>query len=157
MNSRRVDRARFQFLYIRRNPHYYMPSEKSRSSKDKKSRSSKDKKSRSSKDKSDTGRGEQPQVFYGEERTVHEQIIERRMGEEPPMRERKTHEEIIERRLGEEPPSVDAYSRALEQWKKMPGSVVRPPTDVRPPATKAQKSQDARSASQPISADASES
>jgi hypothetical protein len=57
--------------------------------------------------------------------------------------------------MGEEPPNVDAYSRALEQWKKLPGSVVRPSTDVRPPATKSIKSQDARSASRPVTADAS--
>jgi hypothetical protein len=113
-----------------------MSSEKSRSSKNKKPRSSKNKKPRSSKNKSDTARGKQPQVLYGEERKVHEEIIERRMGEEPPTHERKLHEEIIERRMGEESPSVDAYSRALEQWKKLPGSVVRPPTDVRPPATR---------------------
>jgi hypothetical protein len=135
-----------------------MPTRKSRSSKFKKSRSSKFKKSRSSKFKARIGRGEQPQVHYGEEREVHEQIIERRMGgEEPPTSERKLHEEIIARRLGEEPPSVDAYSRALEQWKKLPGSVIRPPTDVHPPTTESQKSQGASSASRPRRARSSES
>ena len=155
----------FQFLYIRRNPNYYMPSKKSRSSKVKKSRSSKVKKSRSSKIKksrsskvkSDTSRGEEPQVHYGEERNVHEQIIERRMGgEEPPTRERKLHEEIIERRMGEGPQSVDKYSRALEQWKKLPGSVVRPPTDIRPPTTESQRSKDTRSPSRHTTPQASE-
>jgi hypothetical protein len=135
-----------------------MPTRKSRSSKDKKSRSSKDKKSRSSKFRAGIGRGKQPQVHYGEEREVHEQIIERRMGgEEPPTSEKKLHEEIIARRMGEEPPSVDAYSRALEQWKKLPGSVIRPPTDVHPPTTESQKSQGASSASRTTRARSSES
>jgi hypothetical protein len=135
-----------------------MSTRKSRSSKDKKFRSSKDKKFRSSKFRAGISRGKQPQVHYGEERQVHEQIIERRMGgEEPPTSERKLHEEIIARRMGEERPSVDAYSRALEQWKKLPGSVIRPPTDVHPPTTESQKSQDARSSSRPTRAHSSES
>jgi hypothetical protein len=134
-----------------------MSTRKSRSSKVKKSRSSKVKKSRSSKFRAGIGRREQPQVHYGEEREVHEQIIARRMGgEEPPTGERRLHEEIIARRMGEEPPSVDAYSRALEQWKKLPGSVIRPPTDVHPPTTESQKSHDARSASRPRRAHSSE-
>src|SRR5437773_10340296 len=46
-------------------------------------------------------------------------------------RERKVHEEIIERRLeGGAPPTPEAYTRALEQWHKLPGSVMRPPTDI---------------------------
>jgi hypothetical protein len=135
-----------------------MSTKKSRSSKDKKSRSSKDKKSRSSRFRAGISRGKQPQVHYGEEREVHERIIERRMGgEQPPTSERKLHEEIIARRMGEEPPSVDAYSRALEQWKSLPGSVIRPPTDVHPPTTESQKSQDASSASRHRRARSSES
>ena len=135
-----------------------MSTRKSRSSKDKKFRSSKDKKSRSSKFRKGIDLSKQPQVRYGEERAVHEQIIERRMGgEEPPTSERKLHEEIIARRMGEEPPSVDAYSRALEQWKKLPGSVIRPPTDVHPPTTESQRSHDARSAARRTRARLSES
>jgi len=27
-------------------------------------------------------------------------------------------------------PTPEAYTHALEQWKKLPGSIVRPPTDI---------------------------
>ena len=48
-------------------------------------------------------------------------------------RERAVHEEIVARRLeGGAPPTPEAYARALEQWQQLPGSVVRPPTDVTP-------------------------
>lgn len=50
-------------------------------------------------------------------------------------RERAVHEEIVARRLeGGAPPTPEAYARALEEWQQLPGSVVRPPTDVTPPA-----------------------
>jgi hypothetical protein len=53
----------------------------------------------------------------------------------PEGREHQVHKEILERRMrGGPEPTPDAYRRALEQWKKLPGSKVRPPTDVCPPA-----------------------
>jgi hypothetical protein len=52
----------------------------------------------------------------------------------PEGRERQVHKEILERRMrGGPEPTPDAYTRALEQWKNLPGSIVRPPTDVIPP------------------------
>jgi hypothetical protein len=58
----------------------------------------------------------------------------------PQGRERKVHEEIIERRLeGGAPPTPEAYARALEQWHQLPGSVVRPPTDIGLPGEKSPK------------------
>jgi hypothetical protein len=58
----------------------------------------------------------------------------------PQGRERKVHEEIIERRLaGGAPPTPEAYARALEQWHQLPGSVVRPPTDIALPDQKPPK------------------
>jgi hypothetical protein len=49
----------------------------------------------------------------------------------PEGREHQVHEEILKRRMrgGPEPTPGD-YARALEQWKNLPGSIVRPPTDV---------------------------
>ena len=63
--------------------------------------------------------------------------------------ERKVHEEIIERRLGGgAPPTEEAYARALKQWEELPGSVVRPPTDVKLPTQKPTKSQNTLNASE---------
>lgn len=53
----------------------------------------------------------------------------------PDGREHQVHQEILERRMrGGPAPTPEAYARALEQWKNLPGSVVRPATDVTPPA-----------------------
>jgi hypothetical protein len=52
---------------------------------------------------------------------------------DPEGREHQVHEEILARRMrGGREPTRDAYTRALEQWKNLPGSIVRPPTDVTP-------------------------
>jgi hypothetical protein len=52
----------------------------------------------------------------------------RRMG-----REHAVHQQIVERRLsGGAPATPAAYANALEQWKQLPGSIVRPPTDEKP-------------------------
>jgi hypothetical protein len=52
----------------------------------------------------------------------------------PEGREHQVHKEILDRRMrGGPEPTPDAYARALEQWKNLPGSIVRPPTDVTPP------------------------
>jgi hypothetical protein len=62
----------------------------------------------------------------------------------PQGRERKVHEEIIERRMGGgAPPTPEAYARALEQWHKLPGSVVRPATDIDLPVQESPKAGDA--------------
>jgi hypothetical protein len=52
----------------------------------------------------------------------------RRMG-----REHAVHQELVEKRIGGgDPPTPEAYAKALQQWQQLPGSVVRPPTDVKP-------------------------
>ena len=55
-------------------------------------------------------------------------------------REREIHEEIVRKRLeGGKPPTADTYARALEQWHKLPGSIVRPPSDINPPTEPSEK------------------
>jgi hypothetical protein len=60
-------------------------------------------------------------------------------GQQPPRhdprgREHEVHQEILERRMrGGRKPDPSDYRHALEQWKKLPGSVVRPPTDITAP------------------------
>lgn len=49
--------------------------------------------------------------------------------------ERKVHEEIMDRRIRggislTKEEIAEAYKRAQEQWLKLPGSTMRPPTDV---------------------------
>ena len=52
----------------------------------------------------------------------------------PEGREHEVHKEILERRWrGGPQPTPEDYQRALDQWQKIPGSVVRPPTDIKPP------------------------
>ena len=49
----------------------------------------------------------------------------------PHGREHQVHQEILDRRLrGGPKPTAQRYAHALEQWKNLPGSIVRPPTDV---------------------------
>ena len=54
-------------------------------------------------------------------------------GDEPPRvdkngRERAVHLEIIARRQGGgPPPTPEAYARAIEQWRQLPGAVVHVP------------------------------
>jgi hypothetical protein len=66
--------------------------------------------------------------------------------------ERKMHEEIINRRITGGVKLTDkaiakAYDRALKQWQELPGSIVRPPTDVIP-SQKLRKSQETLTASE---------
>ncbi len=52
-------------------------------------------------------------------------------------REHEVHQEILRRRMrGGEEPSPDTYTRALEEWQDLPGSIVRPPSDIARPDTK---------------------
>jgi len=52
----------------------------------------------------------------------------------PEGREHQVHKEILERRWrGGPEPKPEDFERALEEWKKLPGSIIRPPTDVTPP------------------------
>ena len=47
------------------------------------------------------------------------------------------HAQIIQRRwLGSPPPTLERYARALRQWQRLPGAVMRPATTVTvaPPA-----------------------
>lgn len=47
--------------------------------------------------------------------------------------EHRVHQEILERRMrGGPAPSPEKYRAALEQWSRLPGAVVRPPSDVVP-------------------------
>jgi hypothetical protein len=49
----------------------------------------------------------------------------------------KRHATIIERRWqGSPPPTAERYAKALQQWRKLPGAVSRPATDVTPPDEK---------------------
>lgn len=66
-----------------------------------------------------------PEEPQGQERPKHK----------PEGREHQVHKEILERRWrGGPEPTPEAYARALEQWKNLPGSIVRPPTDITPPS-----------------------
>ncbi|WHZ11323.1 MAG: hypothetical protein OJF60_001762 [Burkholderiaceae bacterium] len=54
---------------------------------------------------------------------------------QPEGREHQVHKEILERRWrGGPAPTPEEYQRSLEEWKNLPGSIVRPPTDHKPPA-----------------------
>jgi len=78
----------------------------------------------------DRKRGKDPE----EPKQVHKEPDEERPKHRPEGREHEVHKEILERRMrGGPEPTHDAYMRALEQWKNLPGSIVRPPTDVTPP------------------------
>ncbi len=47
-------------------------------------------------------------------------------------RDRIVHVAITERRFaGGPPPTHEAYNAALEQWHRLPGSVMRPATEIR--------------------------
>lgn len=66
---------------------------------------------------------------------------ERREGEQEPPRRRRmgrehaVHQQIVERRLGGGAPATpEAYAKGLEEWHKLPGSIVRPPSDEKPGA-----------------------
>lgn len=49
-------------------------------------------------------------------------------------REHQVHDEINERRLGGgAEPTSEAFQRALEQWQQLPGSIVRPASDIKAP------------------------
>ena len=68
----------------------------------------------------------------------------------PEGREHQVHKEILERRMrGGPDPTPDDYRRALEQWNRLPGSKVRPPTDIAPPADEHQSEPTDRSTSEP--------
>jgi hypothetical protein len=95
----------------------------------KKNRSSEDKSDRATDSNNSGEQGQRPQE-PGKERQVHEEIIAR-------------HYE------GGTAPTPEAYRRALKQWQQLPGSIVRPPTDVQPPAKKASNPSNATSTSQP--------
>jgi hypothetical protein len=79
------------------------------------------------KDPKDSGEPKHPQKpnepYPDRERPKHK----------PEGREHEVHKEILARRMrGGPEPTPEAYARALEQWQQLPGSVVRPPTDVTP-------------------------
>ncbi len=73
-----------------------------------------------------------------------------RLRHNPEGREHQVHKEILERRMrGGTEPTSDVYRRALEQWKKLPGSKVRPPTDIGQPADEHQSEPTDRGTSKP--------
>jgi hypothetical protein len=56
-------------------------------------------------------------------------------------REHQVHQEILERRMRGGPElTPEAYERALEEWRSLQGSVMRPPTDVKGPTDKEEPS-----------------
>jgi hypothetical protein len=59
---------------------------------------------------------------------------DRRPRHRPDGREHQVHRDILERRWrGGPEPTPEEYQRALEEWKKLPGSIVRPPSDIKLP------------------------
>jgi hypothetical protein len=75
----------------------------------------------------------------------------------PEGREHKVHKEILERRMrGGPQPTPDAYTRALEQWQNLPGSIVRPPTDVTAPPAEEPSEPDNQGDSSSVKTDADE-
>ena len=66
-------------------------------------------------------------LVEGEERKLHEEIIDRRVRGGTAL----TDEEITE-----------AYALAQKQWQELPGAIVRPPTDITLPSQKGPKSKD---------------
>jgi len=63
--------------------------------------------------------------------------------------ERRAHEEIIEGRItGGADATPELYQHALKQWQEIPGSVMRPPTDVTLPTPKRPKSQEGQQPSE---------
>jgi len=112
------------------------------------------KKSRSSKYKSDKGKGNSDKEGESEKREHYDH------GEQPQLMmgdERRIHEEILDRRMrGGAPPTPAAYLRAFKQWQRLPGAVVRSPTDVRPPSQKPSKTTDVSPAAASTAIDADE-
>jgi hypothetical protein len=121
------------YLYITKHSSFQVASKKNRSSEYKSDRATDSNNSGEQegtpKQKEGNGQGQRPQE-PGKERQVHEEIIAR-------------HYE------GGMAPTPEAYRRALKQWQQLPGSIVRPPTDVQPPAKKASNPSNATSTSQP--------
>lgn len=123
----------YSIVYIRLICEWFVSNKKYRSSENnsgKKTHRSKKEEDTAKENKHKYPDKEQEDVLEGIEREVHE---------------RKVHEEIIDYRMaGGAPPDPKAFAHVLKQWQQLPGSVVRPPTGVRPPAQKLQKSPDAR-------------
>ncbi len=75
---------------------------------------------------------------------VHKESDHQRPKHKPEGREHQVHEEILKRRMRGGPESTpDSYRIALEEWKNLPGSIVRPPTDVTAPPAEEEPSQPA--------------
>jgi hypothetical protein len=50
----------------------------------------------------------------------------------PHGREHEVHKEILARRMrGGAEPTAEKYAKALKEWQQLPGSVVRPPSDIK--------------------------
>lgn len=111
------------------------------------------KKYRSSKDKSDKRINRSEKEGEGAKRKYPED----RDGEQGGLegQEREMHEKILARHYeGGAEPSPEAFARALRQWNQLPGTVVRPPTDVRPPSKELSKSTNVSQASASTTTDA---
>lgn len=88
----------------------------------------KEKDPKGSKDRDQSKYPDNPNDPNGGEQYPPDEPKHRRAG-----REHEVHQDILERRMrGGPPPTPELYRKALEQWNKLPGSVVRPPTDVVP-------------------------
>ena len=68
-----------------------------------------------------------PRLIEGEERKIHEEIVDRRVTGGVTLAKEAIREK---------------YARALEQWQELPGAIVKPPTDVKPATQKHHKFQD---------------
>jgi hypothetical protein len=80
-----------------------------------------------SKNNTESNNHDKPPLIEGEERKVHEEIIDRRIRGGADL----SKEDITK-----------AYDRALQQWQKLPGSVISQPTDITLPTQKRSKSND---------------
>jgi len=82
------------------------------------------------KNNTESNNHDKPSLIEGEERKVHEEIIDRRIRGGAAL----SKEDI-----------TTAYDRALQQWQKLPGSVISPPTDITLANQKRPKSNDTTS------------
>jgi hypothetical protein len=82
------------------------------------------------KNNTESNNHDKPPLIEGEERKVHEEIIDRRIRGGAAL----SKEDVTK-----------AYERALQQWQKLPGSVISPPTDIILGTQKRSKSNDTTS------------
>ena len=112
----------YKFVYIQQN-FYYIMSNKS-------SKNDNYNKKNKTKNNTESNDHDKPPLIEGEERKVHEEIIDRRIRGGAALSKKDI---------------TKAYDQALQQWQKLPGSVISPPTDITLATQKRFKSNDTRS------------